>query len=252
MSKFRKTYSINSIQQLIDLNQDSKNFKLTFKCESKNPNDKYQILVLNQSQLDSQDSNKVQYKNVTHRISGNIQADKDIYQNYFLVIKSDKDCIVDIEIDKQEIPPNIPNNPPNIPNNPPNYLNSQNNSKNPTTFPKKTNKSFLRSNLFLWSVILIIGGMLLYYIFFTKLDKTKKKLNYNMNTNVHGGSVHGGSVHGGSVHGGSVHGGGGSVHGGSVHGGSVHGGSVHGGSVHLHTKKRANLHGMIFICKKKN
>ena len=73
-------------------------------------------------------------------------------------------------------------------------------------FRKKKKKSFLRSSLFLWIVISIIAGVLLYFIFFTKTDTLKDSKQI-----VH--SVHGGSVHGGSVHGGSVHG---SVHGGSV------------------------------------
>ena len=65
MPKITKTYNINSIQQLIDLNQDSKNFKLTFECKSHNVNDKYEILVLNQSQLDTEDANNLPLKQVS-------------------------------------------------------------------------------------------------------------------------------------------------------------------------------------------
>ena len=105
MPQITKTYNINSIQQLIDLNQDSKNFKLTFKCKSHNPSDEYSILVLNQSQLDSQDANQLPFKIVKGEISGNITANDDLYQNYFMVIKSNKKCNVDITIDKTEIEP---------------------------------------------------------------------------------------------------------------------------------------------------
>ena len=104
MSQITKTYNINSIQQLIDLNGDSKNFKLKFHCKSHGSNDKYDILVLNQSQLDSQDANQLPYKHVIHEISGNITADKSFYQNYYLICKSDKECMVDITINKEELP----------------------------------------------------------------------------------------------------------------------------------------------------
>ena len=79
MTKITKTYNINSIQQLIDLNQDSKNFKLTFNCKSHDVNDKYEILVLSQSQLDTEDANNLPFKQVSHTISGDIKADQDIY-----------------------------------------------------------------------------------------------------------------------------------------------------------------------------
>ena len=80
MPEITKTYDINSIQQLIDLNQDSKNFKLTFKCKAHEPSDKYSILVLNQSQLDTQDANQLPFKVVKGEITGDITADNDIYQ----------------------------------------------------------------------------------------------------------------------------------------------------------------------------
>ena len=207
MPQITKTYNINSIQQLIDLNEDSKNFKLNFHCKSHGENDEYHILVLNQSQLDSQDANELPYKHVVREISGDVTADKSVYQNYFLCIKSDKQCMVDITINKEELPEiskedfgekvgeRVPHNGDK----------AQKVGKN-----IKKKKSFLQSPLFLWIVIAIIACILLYFIFFTK-SKSE--------SSVHGGSVHKGSVHGGSVHGGSVHKG--SVHGGSVHGGSV-------------------------------
>ena len=176
MPQITKTYNINSIQQLIDLNQDSKNFKLTFKCKSHDPSDEYSILVLNQSQLDSQDANQLPFKIVKSEISGNITANDDIYQNYFMVIKSNKKCNVDITIDKTEIEPkkkiqeNFPTKSPHV--------------------EKKKKKSFLQSSLFLWLVVGTVACVLLYFIFFTKTKELAV-----------GGSVHAGSVGTGSVHG---------------------------------------------------
>jgi len=193
MPEITKTYDINSIQQLIDLNQDSKNFKLTFKCKAHAPSDEYSILVLNQSQLDTQDANQLPFKVVKGQITGDITADNDIYQNYFMVIKSDRKCKVDVTINKTEIEPKKPPIPPTYSPPPPKK--------------KKKKKSFLQSSLFLWLVVGTIAFVLLYFIFFTKTKELDK-------SSVHSASVHGGSVHGGSVRSGSVHSG--SVHGGSV------------------------------------
>jgi len=232
MPQLKKTYNINTTQQLIDLNQDSKNFKLTFECKSLDPSDKYQILVLSQSQLDTQDSNNLPYKQVSHFISGNITSDQDIYQNYFLIIRSDKNCKVEVTIDKTDIEPNIKNDVSLPVSNKTNKTNKTNKQ-----IPKK--KSFLRSSLFLWIIITIIGGVLLYFIFFTKTDNLKNSS--VIEHSVHGGSIHKDSVHGGSIHKDSVHGG--SIHKGSVHS-SSHGGSVHssshGGSVH--SSSHGNIH----------
>ena len=122
MTKITKTYNINSIQQLIDLNQDSKNFKLTFDCKSHDVNDKYEILVLSQSQLDTEDANNLPFKQVSHTISGDIKADKDIYQNYFMAIRSNKNCKVDITLHKEEIEPNIIQQSPPILNDLPSKI----------------------------------------------------------------------------------------------------------------------------------
>ena len=51
----------------------------------------------------------LQWKSVTDKnISGNIVSDKNIHKNYLLCVKSDVESNVNIEIEKTEIPPNIP------------------------------------------------------------------------------------------------------------------------------------------------
>ena len=95
------TYKVNQQKQLIDLNGQSVNFELNFQVVSKN-GEPFEILVVDQATLDSH--NNLQYKMAEEgKISGNVVSDKNIYQNYFLVIKSDNECEVQITIDKKEI-----------------------------------------------------------------------------------------------------------------------------------------------------
>jgi hypothetical protein len=82
-----KEIDINSIHQLIDLNKDLTNFKLQFNIQTKNSNEKCHAAVVSQSQLDS--NNDIEYKIVENgKLSGEIVADKDIYQNYYLCLKT--------------------------------------------------------------------------------------------------------------------------------------------------------------------
>lgn len=101
MTEIRKTYNLSNIKQLIDLNGDSINFDLTFKVTCKD-NTPFQLLVVDQTTLDK--GEELKYKEITNNISGNIVADKNVYQNYFLILKSEKNCTVDIEIIKKELP----------------------------------------------------------------------------------------------------------------------------------------------------
>ena len=72
-------YNVTSIQQMIDLNGEAKNFRLKFKCEGENENTQFEVVVLTQAQLDNPDSNNLNYKKVTGSITGEIIADIKMY-----------------------------------------------------------------------------------------------------------------------------------------------------------------------------
>jgi hypothetical protein len=101
MSETKKTVKLSKIKQLIDLNGDSINFDLSFKvtCHDDTP---FKVLVVDQTTLDN--TPNLQYKETKNTISGNIVADKNIYQNYFLILKADKECKVDVELTKKLLP----------------------------------------------------------------------------------------------------------------------------------------------------
>ena len=157
MPVLTKTYQINEIQQLIDLNQDSTNFKLNFTCESIKPNIKYQILVISQSELDNPNSKNLQFKDVVGQMGGDLVVDKNIYQNYFLILKSQTPCEVNVTINKEEIQPAIP---------------KKSIVDKKETYSKENKKSFLTSSTFLWIIVGVVALILIYFIFFTDEKKT--------------------------------------------------------------------------------
>ena len=98
----QKIYKVTSQKQLVDLNGNSINFDLNFTAQSKN-GEPFEILVVDQSTLDS--NNELQYKKaVDGKINGNVLTDKNIYQNYFLILRAEKECEVMLQLQKKELP----------------------------------------------------------------------------------------------------------------------------------------------------
>ena len=157
----KKTYKIGKLQQLIDLNQDSTNFKAEFKVAAKDQDKIFNVLIANQSQLDDPNIINLEFKEAKGQIGGSIMADKNIFQNYFVILKSNDDQEVDLEITLEPLPDNIPQ-PPN-PNTQVQQLPSP---------PQKT--SFLKSKYFVWILVGIIGLVLLYFIYTNYYAKKKE------------------------------------------------------------------------------
>lgn len=159
------SYSLTNRQQLVDLNGEMTNFNLTFTVTSKK-NESFDVLVVDQTTLDNQP--KLDFKRANGTISGNIIADKNVYQNYFLCLKADKPCDVDVTIDLKEVPPQ--------PQQPPQQQIQQSDSI-PTGQAKpqqlvKANKSEGINWKFILIVIIVVGGgALLWYMYNRKETK---------------------------------------------------------------------------------
>lgn len=107
--------------QLIDLNKEYVNFAITFECRSVDATKDFEIIVVNQEQLNTIDlSNLTMKKTKGGYISGNIIADEDKYQNYFLIMRSTTEEPVEVDLDirikpiepkQQEIVPPPPSHP---------------------------------------------------------------------------------------------------------------------------------------------
>ncbi len=138
------------MKQLIDLNGDTVNFDLTFTATSKDGS-VFDILVVDQTMLDS--NQPLEYKKANGTMSGNIVSDKGVYQNYFLLLKSDNQCECEVVIDIKEIEPKPRNNP---------VVKSRLNEQN--------NKPFSINWNYVISFIIIFGAG---YIFWTVYRKEK-------------------------------------------------------------------------------
>jgi hypothetical protein len=101
--KKTETYKLGKIKQLIDLNGDTTNFDLTFNVSSKDGSE-FEALVVDQATLDNNPN--IEYKKAPGTISGNIVADKNVYQNYFLLLKSENPCECVVSTEIKNIPPN--------------------------------------------------------------------------------------------------------------------------------------------------
>ena len=156
MSKSQRKYQVGKYRQLIDLNGEIVNFELNFDVKSvdKKP---FHAVVVDQTTLDSNSDISYKYAN-SGEISGTIVADKNVYQNYFLLLKADEmcDCIVSISLSEIPVDKNAPPPPPpqqafqksqNRPALPPSshtHLQQQNSKEIPT-----------------WAIIMAVFGILL-------------------------------------------------------------------------------------------
>ena len=105
----KQKYNVNSIRQLIDLNGEATNFEIEFKASCADSSKEFEILVIDQTTLDSEGS--PEYKKVKNSLSGRIVSDKNVYQNYFLVLRSEQPCEVEVELNFNKLQDHIPQKP---------------------------------------------------------------------------------------------------------------------------------------------
>lgn len=158
----RQTYTLSKLRQLIDLNGDTTNFDVSFKVVSKN-GEPFDIVVVDQTTLDN--NPELSYRPASNgQMSGNIIQDKNIYQNYFLVLKAEQPCECDVEIVKKELP-KAP------------VATAERNLTPPPPTAKTTSKpsSEEGGNWKFWLIVgvIAVGAVVLYFIY--RHDKKKAK-----------------------------------------------------------------------------
>ena len=173
----QKIYKVTSQKQLVDLNGNSVNFDLNFNAQSKN-GEPFEILVVDQATLDS--DNNLQYKKaIDGKINGNVLADKNIYQNYFLILRSEKECDVILQLQKQELPL-IETPKQNMyapPQTQPTIESFQNTQQPPQTVSQSIPLVKSKSNFNFYMIVLVVVlGLGALYYFYTK-NKAKKLKN---------------------------------------------------------------------------
>jgi hypothetical protein len=163
MQNSENIYSIGKIKQLIDLNGDTVNFEIDFNVESES-GESFDAVVVDQSTLDN---NKIEYKKAENgKLSGTITNDKNVYQNYFLILKADKDINCKVSISKKELPRTVLKN----------FKNTQSNTQSNTQETKKT-INWLK--VFLVFVFISMFSYFLYNLLISKEEKRDDNLYVN-------------------------------------------------------------------------
>lgn len=166
------TYNLSSIKQLIDLNKDKVNFELEFFVEAEEAKP-FEALVVTQEMIDSE--TPLNYQKADGIISGKIVADKNIYQNYFLLLKSAEpvECKVVINI-KDIDPAPIQQAPKPVASPSPQQQQRPVQNRNPTT-KKGSSRSmkdvkswFTGKNLMFFGVVVLAIGFFFWYFVYNK------------------------------------------------------------------------------------
>jgi hypothetical protein len=164
----KKTLSLTNGKQLIDLNGDYTNFDLTFTATSLDNSD-FHALVIDQNTLDKVPHDRLEFKKATGSISGNIVSDNNIYQNFFLCLKSDKPCQVEVVINKKEIQPKPSKEVNPVPQQ------SVKQTLKQTLKEDPIKHSSTNWKLIFIVIVLIIGGGLCYYMYVNKKKQQKRQ-----------------------------------------------------------------------------
>lgn len=108
-----KQYVINQTRQLIDLNDNLINFKISFRVAVAPQSNSasvpvFDVAVVEQSTINSNMDN-IQYNHVTvGEFSGDIENANNVYQSWYLILKAPQEISVWVDIQKEEIAPAVP------------------------------------------------------------------------------------------------------------------------------------------------
>lgn len=101
------TLELSTRHQLVDLNKKLVNFKLDFNVVSLDDSE-FEAVVMNQTDINKFDNlDTIEMKTAPKKISGNIIADNNNYENYFLILRSKEPQKVEIKTVIEEIPPKV-------------------------------------------------------------------------------------------------------------------------------------------------
>jgi len=148
---------IGKKMSLIDLNRDLINFKCDFRVKADHP---FQAVVVTQEQLDNPEF-QIEYQNVQNGIlDGSFENINNIYYNYCLLLKSDKEITTDISLSILPLPkteiPSEPNEP---------HYESTNQPQHEHFVHEHLDIPFYKTPTFTWIIIFIGIGLIIYLLF---------------------------------------------------------------------------------------
>lgn len=152
-----QTYSVSKVKQLIDLNGDAINFKVIFDVRSKDKSP-FEAVIIDQTNLDKNE--QLDFKQAPGVLSGEILADRNTYQNYYLALRSTEPKEIDVQLQFERLPDFIP------------LAETQEENKESNTGLFRQSNSTLKIALLV--IILIVSIFL--YMKTSKLDQTKPQM----------------------------------------------------------------------------
>lgn len=155
-----KMVKLTKYMQLIDLNKEFTNFDINFSVKERSGKS-FQLAVVDQTTLDS--GSDIPYETINGETSANLISNKDVYQNYFLCLKTIGDnsdnVVVDININGREIPAETVTDTTQPPTPTPQLVKTQ---TGVVAFLKKNWKVIVAV------IVLIVIGVFVYYYYFNK------------------------------------------------------------------------------------
>lgn len=173
MTKETHNLELSTRHQLLDLNKDIVNFVLNFNIVAEE-NKHFFVIILTQKDVDKYENlDDIEMKMAPGKISGSITVKDNVFENYILLLKSNDNCKVNIELEIEEIEPEL--NQPEINNVQENFDENMQISMN-----NDDNVAFYKKTWF-W-VILFIVLLMVGYLAYSHIQNRKE--NHQLKENI--------------------------------------------------------------------
>lgn len=107
MTRETHNLELSTRHQLLDLNRDKVNFVLNFNIVAED-NKHFFVIILTQKEVDKYGNlDEIEMKTAPGKISGTITVKDNVYENYILLLKSNDNCKVSVDLDVEEVEPEL-------------------------------------------------------------------------------------------------------------------------------------------------
>ncbi len=107
MTRETHNLELSTRHQLLDLNREKVNFVLNFNIVAED-NKHFFVIILTQKEVDKYGNlDEIEMKTAPGKISGTITVKDNVYENYILLLKSNDNCKVHVDLDIEEVEPEI-------------------------------------------------------------------------------------------------------------------------------------------------
>ncbi len=159
----KNTYSLSKTKKMISINDETINFNASFSITS-TKNIPFQCIIANQHILDTTDPSDLRYETFTST-SGEVIVNNNVYQHWYIILKSAEPNEVEITIDFEKLPDYIPQIQPSTPSSPPPSVKTDRSVV--LTNNKDTNSNNSNNNNIQYILYLIILVIIAYFVYKT-------------------------------------------------------------------------------------